>query len=110
MEPEQVERLKVLLGIKDVLAEFVLESAEEIVKNYCHIDAIPLGLSTTILRMATDIYRNEQPGDDAVPVVVKSISEGDTSTSFGAAETTGYSESILKNYKKQLNRYRKVKF
>ena len=62
------------------------------------------------MRMAMDLYRNEQFGDSAVPMAVKSISEGDTSTSFGTIESSGYAQTLLKNYQKQLNRYRKVGF
>lgn len=108
----KVDKLKLLLGISggksDALVEFALDSVEETVKNYCHIDSVPEGLSATVLRMAMELYRNEQPGEGSVPQAVKSIGAGDTSTSFGNVETTGYSETLLKNYKSQLNRYRKV--
>lgn len=113
VEITQVEKLKALLGItdtdKDVLVEFALENAGETVKNYCHIEEIPTGLATTVLRMAADIYRNEQMGSVEVPQSVSSVTVGDTSTSF---KTSGadFSESIMKNYKAVLNRYRKVEF
>lgn len=110
----RLEILKRLLGIpdgeKDGILEFALNDAEETVKNYCNLEEIPMGLEHTVLRMAMDIYRNEQFGDDSVPVTVKSISEGDTSTSFGTVESSGYAQTLLKNYQKQLNRYRKVVF
>lgn len=111
-----ISMLKQLLGFKvddtekDVLVGFAMETAEELVKNYCHIEEIPEGLSNTILRIAMEVYRNEQPGASEVPQAVKSVTTGDTSTSFGVVETTGYSEYVLKDYKKQLNRYRKVGF
>ena len=111
---EAVEKLKGLLGVtdgdKDLHVEFALEHAEDIVKNYCNIGEIPAGLNSTVFRMAAELYRNEQYGESGVPQTVKSISEGDTSTSFGTIETTGYAQSLLKDYKKQLNRYRKVVF
>lgn len=107
------DKLKALLGInggeKDVLVEFALNNAEETVRNYCHIDEIPDGLSTTVLRMAADIYRNEQLGNTDVPQAVSSVKIGDTSTSFKTSATE-YVESIMKNYKTVLNRYRKVVF
>lgn len=109
-----VEKLKVLLGItgeeKDLLVGFALDHANDIVKTYCNIEEIPPALNSTIYRMAAELYRNEQYGDSGIPQAVKSISEGDTSTSFGSAETAGYAGSVLKDYKKQLNRYRKVGF
>lgn len=107
-------RLKKLLGAPDdednTLVEFALDNAEETIKNYCNIEVIPKELSITVSRMAMDIYRNEQLGDKSVPMAVKSITEGDTSTSFGTVESSGYAETILKDYKKQLNRFRKVRF
>ena len=104
-----VERLSALLGISDpdetvkVHLEFALENAEDTVRNYCHIDEIPAGLETTVLRMAMDIYRYEHMGSADIPQI------GDTTTSFrtSAAE---FSESLMKNYKPVLNRYRKVVF
>lgn len=111
-----ISMLKQLLGFKaedadkDALVEFAANTAEELVKNYCHMEEIPAGLSNTVQRIAMEIYRNEQPGVSQVPQAVKSVTTGDTSTSFGVVETTGYSESVLKDYKKQLNRYRKVGF
>lgn len=108
-----VERLSVLLGLTDEASstnvEFALENAEDTVKNYCHIDEIPVGLETTVLRMAMDIYRNEQIGNADVPQAVSSVQIGDTNTSFKTASTE-FSESIMKNYKSVLSRYRKVEF
>ena len=85
------------------------ENAEDTVRNYCHIDEIPAGLETTVLRMAMDIYRNEHMGSADIPQTVSSVQIGDTTTSFktSAAE---FSESLMKNYKPVLNRYRKVVF
>lgn len=104
--------LKEMLSVedKDVQIEFALESAKNIVTDYCNIEEIPTSLETTVVRMAMDIYRNEQPGEAEKPQAVKSVSIGDTSTSFGDAASSDYIESILKNYTKQLNRYRRVVF
>ena len=56
-----------------------------------------------------DIYRNEHMGSANIPQTVSSVQIGDTTTSFktSAAE---FSESLMKNYKPVLNRYRKVVF
>ena len=110
-----VERLSTLLGVSEpdetvkVHLEFTLENAEDVVKNYCHIDEIPAGLETTVLRMAMDIYRNEHMGSADVPQSVSSVQIGDTTTSFKTSATE-FSESLMKNYKATLNRYRKVVF
>lgn len=108
--------LKVQLGVAeadksiDVQIQFALDSAVETVLNYCGIEEIPEGLTISLIRMAMAIYRNEQPGDSSNPQAVKSISEGDTSTSFSDIMTQSFRDSLLNNYKKQLNRYRKVVF
>ena len=110
-----VERLAMLLGkpgtdeLMLARIEFALENAKELACNYCNIEEIPEGLETTVLRMAMDIYRNERPGEESIPQVATSVKIGDTSTAFGTASTS-FTESIMKNYKTSLNRYRKVKF
>lgn len=110
---EWVEKLKMLLGIekeeKEPFVAFALDNAEETVKNYCRIEEIPPGLYTTVFRIAADIYRNEQLGSVNTPQNVKSISAGDTSTTFSSFGTE-FSESIMKNYKSVLNRYRRIEF
>ncbi|MBQ2801728.1 MAG: phage head-tail connector protein [Lachnospiraceae bacterium] len=112
----ELETLKGLLGIseedtsKDISLQFIISNTEEAIENYCNIEEVPEGLTNTAYRMAMDIYRNEQPGETEKPQAVKSITVGDTSTSFGDIASSDYTESILKNYTKQLNRYRRVVF
>lgn len=108
----EVEKLKKLLGItgdeQDETLEFLIGTTEEMILNYCNIDMLPEGLTNTAYRMAMDLYRYDRPGGTA-PVAVTSISEGDTSTSFDNA-TNYLQDGILKNYKRQLNRYRKLRW
>ena len=96
----ELAKLKALLGIeddsKDVILEFVIADVEETIKNYCHVDSVPEGLVNTGYRMAMDLYRNE------------TITEGDTSTSFRQYVDDNFKDTVLKNYKSSLNRYRKV--
>lgn len=109
----ELAKLKALLGIeddsKDVILEFVIEDVEEIIKNYCHVEEMPDGLVNTGYRMAMDLYRNENIGSETAAVgTVSSISEGDTSTSFQQYVDNNFKDTVLKNYKSSLNRYRKV--
>lgn len=109
----ELAKLKALLGIedesKDVVLEFVIADVEEIIKNYCHVEEMPEGLINTGYRMAMDLYRNENIGNEAAAVgAVSSISEGDTSTSFQQYVDNNFKDTVLKNYKSSLNRYRKV--
>ncbi|WP_219712050.1 phage head-tail connector protein, partial [Clostridioides difficile] len=85
----EVERLKKLLGIskedysKEMILEFILEDVEEIVKNYCNVSVIPEGLNSTVLRMAIDMYKNENLGSEDIALgSISSISEGDTKVDF----------------------------
>ncbi|RXI46270.1 hypothetical protein DP145_06750 [Clostridium tetani] len=109
-----LEKLKKLLGMplednsKDFLLEFALEDVEQIVKNYCHIKEVPEELNTTVLKMAIDMYRNENLGEEESSLgSISSITEGDTSISYrsNAAE---FKDSLLNDYKAQLNKYRKL--
>ncbi|AKP41270.1 phage head-tail connector protein [Clostridioides difficile] len=112
----EVERLKKLLGIskedysKEMILEFILEDVEEIVKNYCNVSVIPEGLNSTVLRMAIDMYKNENLGSEDIALgSISSISEGDTSVSYRSSASE-FKESLLKDYKSQLNRYRKIRW
>lgn len=109
----EVAKLKALLGIedesRDVILEFVIADVEETIKNYCHVDEMPDGLQNTGYRMAMDLYRNENIGSESAAVgSVSSITEGDTSTSFRQYVDDNFKDTVLKNYKSSLNRYRKV--
>ena len=109
-----LEKLKILLGIEDNSKDFVLQLTIDIVTdmvlNYCHIKEIPSGLENVVVSMCIDKYRAENYGQENSEGTVKSISEGDVSVSFGSAFSTSENPSIefLKNYKSQLDIYRKV--
>lgn len=109
----ELEKIKKLLEVseddtsQDTSLQFVLDIIEETVLNYCNLEALPDGVINTCYRMAIDLYRYEKPSDAGVPIRVVSITEGDTSTSFGILSDV-LSETILKDYKGQLNRYRRL--
>lgn len=110
----QVEKLKKLLNIsldddsKDFLLQFALEDVDQIVKDYCHIKEIPEELNNTILRMAIDIYRSENLGEEESSLgSISSISEGDTTVSYRSANAE-FKDSLVKHYKAKLNKYRRL--
>ncbi len=109
-----LEKLKILLGIeddsKDFILQFTINTITDMVLNYCHIKEIPSGLENIVICMCIDKYRAENYGQENSEGTVKSISEGDVSVSFGSAFSTSENPSMefLKNYKSQLNIYRKV--
>lgn len=87
---------------------FILNSVEESVLAYCHRQDIPDGLKNTVIRMAVDMYKEERYGATEDTGPVKSISVGDTSTTFSTEKSTAYVDSLLKTYEKTLNHYRKL--
>lgn len=92
------------------LVRTALDAAEELIRNYCNIDGVPAGLENTAARMAAEMARSEAYGSAQALAAVKSVTMGDTNTVFAQAQSEGYAESLLKDYRKQLNRYRKVAF
>ena len=111
----ELNELKKYLGIKiedtakDTTLKFIISDVEETITNYCNIEKVPTGLLNTSYRMAVDLYRNENLGHEETALgSVSSISVGDTSTSFKQSVDDNFKDSILKNYKSQLNRYRKL--
>lgn len=111
----EVSALKRLLGVdstdtsKDFILQFILDDVEGKVLDYCHLEELPTGLKNVCYRMAIDVHRNENLGQEERETVVSSISEGDTSTSFKVKDQDKmYLDSILKDYRPQLNRYRKL--
>lgn len=113
----ELERLKALLGIseeddsQDIPLQFILDDVQEVILNYCNIKELPTGLLHTAYRMAIDLYRNENIGSAENAVgPISSLSEGDTSTSFSKYVDDNFKDTVLKNYRKILNRYRRVVF
>lgn len=109
----ELNKLKQLLGIEDELQDiqlkFIISDVEETITNYCNIKEVPKGLLNTSYRMAVDLYRNENLGhEESALGSVSSISEGDTSTSFKQSVDDNFKDTLLKNYKPQLNRYRRL--
>lgn len=112
---DDIYKLKRLLGLNieddlDELVIFSLDNACEIVRNYCNLDGVPEGLKNTVLRMAMDLYRHENIGSEGSSSgVVSSIKEGDTTVSYTNLHGE-FKDTILKDYSKQLNQYRKISF
>lgn len=109
----QLEKLKKLLGIeltdttKDFPLQFILDDVFQIIKDYCHIKEVPIELGNTVLKMAIDLYRSENLGSEENSLgSISSITEGDTSISY--KNTIDYKDGLIKNYKTQLNKYRKL--
>lgn len=110
----ELEKLKQLLGIrledtsKDISLQFTIDDVTNVILNYCNIDNLPTQLITTAYKMSIELYRNENLGSEESSLgSISSISEGDTSTSFRSSATE-FKDSLLNDYRKQLNKFRKV--
>lgn len=109
-----LQKLKKLLNItndeKDFVLEFTIDKISDMILNYCNIKYIPIQLENVLLSMCADSYRIEQPGKEKSEGNVKSITEGDVSVSFGSTENIqdNISAKLIKDYKTQLNRFRKA--
>lgn len=110
----EIKRLKALLGIsendmsQDVALQFVIDDVQETIINYCNLKTLPAGLEHTAYRMAMDLWRFDQPGEESAPLTAVSISEGDTSSSFSST-SDALAGGVLRDYRGQLNRYRKLR-
>ena len=112
-----LEKLKLILGVQDAeqdgVLSFALETVQDEVKNYCHIDEIPTALENIVVRMAADLCRSEGYGQAEKTQTVQSVSRGDVTVSYGSepatAEITG-GKSILDDYAAQLNAFRRLRW
>lgn len=106
-----LEKIKELLWItgseQDSLLSFILSTTSQKVKNYCNREDVPEGLELIIVEMVMEQYKSNAGIKD-----VAAIKRGDTQISYAQGafnQLTGAGGAdFLKNYKAQLNRYRKV--
>ena len=99
---ERLEKLKMFLGIEgneeDELLNFLLESTEQKILNYCNIDELPFELENVLVEMAARFY-NSPDG------IVFATKIGDTSVNYS---TTKDEQNIIHDYKAQLHRFRRL--
>ena len=111
---EKINKLHILLGIaegeKEEILAFLLDKTADMICNYCRMSAVPAELENIQLNMVVDMYRAESLGQENAQGIVKSISEGDVSVSFGSASAVSENPGMefLKSYEAQLNRFRKA--
>ena len=48
--------------------QFIIADVEESIMNFCNIEEVSEGLYMTAYRMAIDLYRNENLGDESNPL------------------------------------------
>lgn len=86
-----------------------LDTAEDIVLNYCGIDFIPDGLNHTVIDIAADIlFSGLLDGEERNRPV--SVTVGDSRAEFSADGLSTGKDSVIKKHKAILNKYRRLVF
>lgn len=102
VKSEALDRLKMLLGIKDneqdSLLSFLIDDTINLILGYCRISILPRQLESLVPTIAADMYRHKGYGQAAEPEVVKSISEGGRSVAY--AEKASDSDLLTDYYKR----------
>ena len=111
-----IDTLKGLLGagVNETGAQFCLDDCTRLALDYCHLEELPAGLESTVIRMAVDMYRLEGYGQAATPKgPVTALKEGDQSVSYAADRAgaiAGSGAKLLTDYAGRLNEYRKLRW
>lgn len=107
VKSEALDRLKMLLGIKDNeqdgLLSFLIDDCINLILGYCRIDILPRQLESLVPTIAADMYRAKGYGQKTAPEIIKSISEGENSVSY---ESRNPKSDFLSNYYERLNPFK----
>ncbi|AQZ46041.1 DNA-packaging protein [Paenibacillus larvae] len=120
-EHDILKSIKLRLGLSDEFDALVLSYVKEIgerILHYCNIKDIPATLQEVWTSMVIDVLRIEQPklpGIEETNGEAENIKIGDTSVSpANSSSITNTSkkvmESIVTNYRVDLNPYRKMRW
>lgn len=113
--------------LTDDIYQLGVDEIEQVIKNYCDINAVPDALKFTWANMAVDLIRyeyasqnNDSDNSDGINARdVSSIKIGDTNIQIGSGSTTNAHNRAIKshtanldtlvmNYKEQLNKFRRM--
>ncbi|GAA4827998.1 hypothetical protein GCM10023310_00860 [Paenibacillus vulneris] len=107
-------KLKSLLGIgpgdisKDDRLLFAIETVVQGVMSYCNITEIPPALVNTVVLIAKDYDKSQNPEETSQ--MVQSVKRGDVQTTFFNSGSGGPGASFVQAYSKQLNAFRKLRW
>lgn len=128
--------VKTKLGVdspSDALLDINIDEIEQAILNYCNIDVVPKQLMYTFANMVCDINTydsqvvkdntpatEETSGDIEIPASgINSVRVGNTTVTFGSGSDTSVRnralrsheadlDSLILNYKAQLNKFRRM--
>lgn len=83
--------------------ELDMESVCQHVRNYCNLADIPEDLNFTIADMVLDLQRAKEGGN----LAVSEVKMGDTAYTFALDKAV---QGVLKDYRAQLNTFRKLRW
>lgn len=102
---EALAKVKMLLGLtddsKDEVLSYLIEDNINLVLNYCRICELPEALESLIPVMTTDRYRMMNYGSESGDKVLKSVSQGSKSESYGSSADM-FGSHFLNNYRLRL--------
>ena len=114
------------IAVSEPLMSLAISQVEQEIKNYCNIDKVPEEVKFTWASMAVDFLRYQvaatSSSDDNSTFdanEISSIKIGDTSIGIGSGSATNaknialkshqpHLDSLILNYKEQLNRFRRL--
>ncbi|MGI6361019.1 MAG: hypothetical protein ACOX05_01770 [Bacillota bacterium] len=92
-------------------SEAALAEAEQLIKNYCGLAAVPEQLFHVWAQLAVDIVKADHPEDfPQMGEFLTAVSLGDSSYSFSAAGRQEFLGQLRYNYADSLNKFRKGMF
>ena len=111
-----LENIKLLLNITDNKHDNVillyLDKVEAMVRDYCNVNGLCLGLQSFIEDKVVSIMKPLVTGGTQNTSEIKSISRGDTKIEYNvgeAVQTSSNGANLTDSDKKILNTYRKVR-
>ena len=111
-----LENIKLLLNITDNKHDnmilLYLDKVEAIVRDYCNVNGLCLGLQSFIEDKVVSIMNPLVTGGAQNTCEIKSISRGDTKIEYNvgeAVQTSSNGANLTDSDKKILNTYRKVR-
>ena len=92
--------------IPDNIINMAIEESIDMINTYCNLNEVTTQLKFILANISVDIIVNKYIKNDEV---VESIQQGDTKISFVNSKRIRSTDEILIKYKKELNRFRRLK-